>query len=139
MSKNSDSPVLREDTKIVVSGRDPPRFGGMVNPPVYHVSTALAETVEQLKSWDHYEESGKQEMTYGRRGTPTSWALENAISELEGGYRSLAFSSGLGAVTGALQAFLKAGDHLLMTDSVYAPTRRFCKIILNPLLNIPST
>ena len=130
MSKNPDSTVLREDTKIVVSGRDPHRFGGMVNPPVYHVSTVLAETVEQLKSMDHSEESGKQEMTYGRRGTPTSWALENAVAELEGGYRSLAFSSGLGAVTGALQAFLKAGDHLLMTDSVYAPTRRFCNTIL---------
>ena len=130
MSKNPDTSVLRDGTKVVVSGRDPQRFGGMVNPPVYHVSTVLSETVEQLKSKDHAEESGKQEMTYGRRGTPTSWALENAVAELEGGYRSLAFPSGLSAVTGALLAFLKAGDHLLMTDSVYAPTRRFCNTIL---------
>ena len=72
MSKNPDTSVLRDGTKVVVSGRDPQRFGGMVNPPVYHVSTVLAETVEQLKSKDHAEESGKQEMTYGRRGTPTS-------------------------------------------------------------------
>ena len=125
MSKNPDTPVLRDGTKVVVSGRDPQRFGGMVNPPVYHVSTVLAETVEQLKSKDHAEESGKQEMIYGRRGTPTSWALENAVAELEGGYRSLAFPSGLSAVTGALLAFLKAGDHLLMTDSVYAPHEDF--------------
>ncbi len=130
MSKNPYSHVLREGTKVVVSGRDPQRFGGMVNPPVFHVSTVLAETFEQLKSRDKAEESGKQEMTYGRRGTPTSWALENAVAELEGGYRSLAFPSGLSAVTGALLAFLKTGDHLLMTDSVYAPTRRFCDKIL---------
>ncbi len=130
MSKNPDSSVLRDGTKVVVSGRDPHRFGGMVNPPVYHVSTVLAETYDQLKSRDKAEESGIQEMTYGRRGSPTSWALENAVAELEGGYRSLTFPSGLSAVTGALIAFLKAGDHLLMTDSVYAPTRRFCNIIL---------
>ncbi len=130
MSKNPDLHVLREGTKVVVSGRDPQRFGGMVNPPVFHVSTVLAETFEQLKSRDKAEESGKQEMTYGRRGTPTSWALENAVAELEGGYRSLSFPSGLSAVTGALLAFLKTGDHLLMTDSVYAPTRRFCDKIL---------
>ncbi len=130
MSKNSDYPVFKDGTKVVVSGRDPQRFGGMVNPPVYHVSTVLAETYEQLKSRDHAEESGKQEMTYGRRGTPTSWALENAVAELEGGYRSLTFPSGLSAVSGALITFLKAGDHLLMTDSVYAPTRVFCNNIL---------
>jgi len=130
MSKKLDSSVLRDGTKVVVSGRDPKRFGGMVNPPVYHVSTVLAETYDQLKSRDQEEESGIQKMTYGRRGTPTSWALENAVAELEGGYRSLTFPSGLSAVTGALLAFLKAGDHLLMTDSVYGPTRRFCNIIL---------
>ena len=130
MSKNSDSPVFKDGTKVVVSGRDPKRFGGMVNPPVYHVSTVLAETYQQLKSRDHAEDSGKQEMTYGRRGTPTSWALENAVAELEGGYRSLSFPSGLSAVSGALITYLKAGDHLLMTDSVYAPTRIFCNNIL---------
>ncbi len=130
MSKKLDSSVLRDGTKVVVSGRDPKRFGGMVNPPVYHVSTVLAETYDQLKSRDQEEESGIQKMTYGRRGTPTSWALENAVAELEGGYRSLTFPSGLSAVTGALLAFLKAGDHLLMTDSVYGPTRRFCNTIL---------
>ena len=80
MSKNTDSPALRDGTKVVVSGRNPHRFDGMVNPPVYHVSTVLAETVEQLKSRDQAEGSGNQEMTYGRRGTPTSWALENAVA-----------------------------------------------------------
>jgi cystathionine beta-lyase len=90
----------------------------------------LAESIEQLNSRDHLEESGAQEMAYGRKGTPTSWALENAVAELEGGHRCLTYSSGLGAVTGALLSFLKAGDHLLMTDSVYAPTRKLCNTVL---------
>ena len=114
MSKNPDTSVLRDGTKVVVSGRDPQRFGGMVNPPVYHVSTVLAETVEQLKSKDHAEESGKQEMTYGRRGTPTSWALENAVAELEGGYSSLAFPSGLSAVTAVSYTHLTLPTILLV-------------------------
>ena len=130
MSNLPDLSSLREDTRIILSGRDPQRYGGMVNPPVFHVSTVLAENIEQLNSRDHIEESGAQEMSYGRNGTPTSWALENAVAELEGGYRCLAYSSGLGAVTGALLSFLKAGDHLLMVDTVYAPTRKFCNTIL---------
>ena len=130
MSKQPDLSSLREDTRIILSGRDPHRYGGLVNPPVFHVSTVLAESIEQLNSRDYLEETGVQEMAYGRKGTPTSWALENAVAELEGGHRCLAYSSGLGAVTGALLAYLKAGDHLLMTDSVYAPTRRFCNGIL---------
>ena len=130
MSKLPDLSSLREDTRIILSGRDPHRYGGMVNPPVFHVSTVLAESIEQLNARDHLEDSGVQEMVYGCTGTPTSWALENAVAELEGAYRCLAYSTGLGAVTGALLAFLKAGDHLLMTDSVYAPTRRFCNGIL---------
>ncbi len=130
MSNLPDLSSLREDTRIILSGRDPHRYGGMVNPPVFHVSTVLAESIEQLNSRDHLEESGAQEMAYGRKGTPTSWALENAVAELEGGHRCLAYSSGLGAVTGALLSFLKAGDHLLMTDSVYAPTRKLCNTVL---------
>ena len=69
-------------------------------------------------------------MTYGTKGSPTSFALEDAVAELEGGFRSIPFPSGLAAVAGALMAFLKAGDHLLMTDSVYFPTREFCDSIL---------
>ena len=130
MSNLPDLSSLREDTRIILSGRDPHRYGGMVNPPVFHVSTVLAESIEQLNSRDHLEESGAQEMAYGRKGTPTSWALENAVAELEGGHRCLTYSSGLGAVTGALLSFLKAGDHLLMTDSVYAPTRKLCNTVL---------
>ena len=91
MSNLPDLSSLREDTRIILSGRDPHRYGGMVNPPVFHVSTVLAESIEQLNSRDHLEESGAQEMAYGRKGTPTSWALENAVAELEGGHRCLTY------------------------------------------------
>ena len=71
------------------------------------------------------------QMIYGRIGTPTSFALEEAVSELEGGYRAICAPSGLGAITATLLSLLKAGDHLLMVDTVYGPTREFCDDILS--------
>ena len=115
-----------EETRVVTAGRDLKNYAGAVNPPVYHVSTIISKSVAELKARSNREDDGDQIMAYGRRGTPTSWALENAVAELEGGYRTLAYPSGLAAIAGTLFAFLKSGDHLLMTDSVYAPTRRFC-------------
>ena len=115
-----------EETRVIAAGRDLKHYAGAVNPPVYHVSTIISKSVAELKTRSNRENDGDQIMAYGRRGTPTSWALENAVAELEGGYRPLAYPSGLAAIAGTLFAFLKSGDHLLMTDSVYAPTRRFC-------------
>ena len=115
-----------EETRVITAGRDLKHYAGAVNPPVYHVSTIISKSVAELKARSNRENDGDQIMAYGRRGTPTSWALENAVAELEGGYRTLAYPSGLAAIAGTLFAFLKSGDHLLMTDSVYAPTRRFC-------------
>ena len=69
-------------------------------------------------------------MVYGTMGNPTAWSLENAIAELEGGYHCSTYPSGLAAISVALMAFLKSGDHLLMTDSTYTPTRRFCNTVL---------
>ena len=115
-----------EETRVITAGRDLKHYAGGVNPPVYHVSTIISKSVAELKARSNREDDGDQIMAYGRRGTPTSWALENAVAELEGGYRTLAYPSGLAAIAGTLFAFLKSGDHLLMTDSVYAPTRRFC-------------
>jgi hypothetical protein len=121
------SPItFGEETRVVTAGRDLKNYAGAVNPPVYHVSTIISKSVAELKARSNRENDGDQIMAYGRRGTPTSWALENAVAELEGGYRTLAYPSGLAAIAGTLFAFLKSGDHLLMTDSVYAPTRRFC-------------
>ncbi len=111
------------DTTIVTTGRDPHNNHGVINPPVYHASTILYPTVEALYARD-------ADVTYGRRGTPTTFAFQDAVAELEGGYRSLVTPSGLSACSIALLAHLKAGDHVLVTDSVYGPTRAFCDIVL---------
>ena len=113
----------KQDTLIVNAGRNPDANFGIVNPPVYHASTILYSTLDAVRT-------RKQPFTYGRRGTPTSAALQEAIAELEGGYRTLLTPSGLSAVTTALLAHLKSGDHLLITDSVYEPSRQFCERVL---------
>lgn len=121
---------MKKETKILHAGRHPERFSGAVNPPVFHASTILHPSVAAMES------SGKapfEGVRYGRFGTPTTFALEEAVAELEGGHRTVATSSGLAAITGALMAFLKAGDHLLMTDSTYFPTRKFCDSVLTGL------
>lgn len=113
----------KQDTLIVTTGRNPEENFGIVNPPVYHASTVLYPTLHTVKTRG-------QPVTYGRRGTPTTFALQEAIAELEGGFRSVITSSGLSAVTTALLAHLKAGDHLLVVDSVYEPSRHFCDTVL---------
>ncbi len=116
---------MREETTVVHSGLHPERHHGAVNPPVFHASTILSETVAEFRrrrqNWI-LEQPGTY---YGRFGTPTIEALQEAIAALEGGHRSVVYPSGLAACAGALLAFLSAGDHLLMSDTVYAPTRNF--------------
>jgi len=116
---------MRDETTIVHSGLHPERHQGAVNPPVFHASTILSETVEEFRrrrqDW-MLEQPGTY---YGRFGTPTIEALQEAIAALEGGHRSVVYPSGLAACAGALLAFLSAGDHLLMSDTVYGPTRNF--------------
>ncbi|MBF0560897.1 MAG: PLP-dependent transferase, partial [Alphaproteobacteria bacterium] len=114
---------METDTLIVHAGRHPEDYHGVVNPPVYRCSTVLYPTAKALEDSDR---TRFDRVTYGRYGTPTTFALEEAVAALEGGYRSIATSSGLGAITGVLTAFVVAGDHLLVTDSAYYPTRRFC-------------
>jgi cystathionine beta-lyase len=112
-------------TRLVLGGRDPSANHGFVNPPVHHVSTVLYPTAEDFLA-------RRTRYLYGRRGTPTSEALESALRELEGpecaGVALL--PSGLAAISTALLATLHAGDHLLVTDSVYLPTRKFCDGLL---------
>ena len=114
---------MKKDTRIVHAGRHPEHHFGAVNPPVYHVSTVTYPTVGEMREGEKRPYDG---LRYGRYGTPTSFALEEAVCALEGGYRTISTASGLAAITGTLTALLKAGDHLLMVDSVYYPTRRFC-------------
>src|SRR5205085_11715967 len=113
------------NTRLVLGGRDPQANHGFVNPPVYHASTVLYPTAADLAAH-------RARYQYGRRGTPTSEALENALRDIEGprcaGVALL--PSGLAAISTALLSVLKSGDHLLVTDSVYEPTRKFCDGVL---------
>ena len=116
---------MRDETKVVHSGRHPEQFQGAVNPPVFHASTILSQTVAeyQRKRTDWLQEVPGT--YYGRFGTPTIGALQEAITALEGSHACVVYPSGLAACSGALLAFLAAGDHLLASDSVYGPTRNF--------------
>lgn len=116
----------KDDTRLAHAGRDPMGFHGFVNPPIYRGSTILFPSVEAL-------EANTQPFTYGRLGTPTVRALEQAIAELEGGHATLLTPSGLSAIATTLLAFVGAGDHILVTDAVYRPTRRFCDQMLKRL------
>ncbi len=121
--------IRKPDTTVVTAGRHPEDHHGAVNPPVYHVSTVLYPSVAALKAGERPSEARR--VTYGRNGTPTTFALEDAVTALEGGHACQCFPSGLAAVSSALLAFLGAGDRLLMVDSVYGPTRRFCDRVLS--------
>ena len=123
--ENAKGRDLRPDTRLVVGGRDPFAYHGFVNPPVYHASTVLYPSAEDLVAH-------RARYQYGRRGTPTSEALEGAIQAIEGpGCAGVALvPSGLSAIATALLAALKSGEHVLVTDSAYRPTRTFCDGVL---------
>ena len=121
----------RPDTDVVELGRDPAQQYGFVNTPVYRGSTVLFPTLQALEAKD-------QPYVYGRRGTPTQQALQQAICALEGGALTLLAPSGLSAITTALLAFAKTGGHVLVSDSVYGPTRRFCDNVL-PRLGVKTS
>ncbi|UMM64732.1 cystathionine beta-lyase [Aristophania vespae] len=114
----------RLSTLLTHSARPkPPSEGVFVNGPVTRGSTVLFPTVKDLNSND--EKRYNHELTYGAMGNDTQFSLEALIAAIEGGQHAQIVGSGLLACTFALQAFLKSGDHLLLPDSVYGPTRRF--------------
>jgi cystathionine beta-lyase len=117
---------LDPETRLVTGGRDPFSQYGFVNPPVYHASTVLFPTAE-----DYLAHRGRYQ--YGRRGTPTSEALETALRDLEGpACAGVALApSGLSAISAAFFALLQTGDDVLVADSAYRPTRTFCDTILS--------
>ena len=112
-------------TRLANSGRDPFAHHGYVNTPVYHASTLLYPSAE-----DYIAHRGRYQ--YGRRGTPTSEALETALADIEGSQCEAValLPSGLAAISAALLSVVRAGDHILVTDSAYGPTRKFCDTIL---------
>ena len=114
---------MKRDTVLVTAGRDPAANHGVVNPPVYHASTILFPTLAALEA---AERARHDTVFYGRYGTPTTFALERAVAAAEGGHRSVAVASGKAAVLCALIAFVRGGDHMLVADTVYGPTRALC-------------
>lgn len=112
---------------------DPHAYGGVVNPPVFHASTVLFRNVDELEARGHaLFASGEDEvMYYGRFGTPQQFELQNMLAHLEGGHRSLLVPSGLSACVSAIAAFVKAGDHVLVSGSVYGPTRHYIDVELS--------
>ena len=117
-------------TRIIHNGRTPSRQGNMVNPPVYHGSTVIFPTLDALEQSRHDHER-KDCVVYGRFGSESTFALENAVADLENGFGSLSVSSGLAAVSTTLMAFSQSGDHVLVADTVYGPTRLFCEEFLS--------
>jgi cysteine-S-conjugate beta-lyase len=125
MTKDVNDKSLSPATALIRGGRRPEWTGPIVNPPVYRASTILYENAAALKNGNLSNADGQ--FFYGRRGTPTQWALAEAITEMEqGACGTMLFPSGVAAVSAAMLAVLKPGDHLLMTDSTYDPTRSFC-------------
>jgi cystathionine beta-lyase len=117
---------LKPRSRLVVSGRNPEDSFGFVNPPIVRGSTVLYPTLDDFLA-------RKARFTYGTVGNPTTEALETALNDIEGGAGVILVPSGLMACTVPLLACLKAGDHLLVTDSIYRPTRDFCDKMLSRL------
>jgi cystathionine beta-lyase len=118
---------MEPETRLVHAGRDPGQHHGTVSPPVCRASTIVYPT---LAEFEGRRARRYTSYAYGAHGTPTTVALAEALAELSGGARTVVTSSGLSAVTQALAAFLRQGDHLLVADSVYEPTREFCSTVL---------
>jgi cystathionine beta-lyase len=115
------------DTIVTHAGRYPDAHHGAVNVPVYRASTILIPTLEVLDNKESLR------LRYGRRGTPTTHALEDAICELENADRALVASSGVMAISVILMSYAEPGAHFLVTDSSYGPTRKFCDSVLKKM------
>lgn len=120
------SPDAGVNTRLAHIGHDPFSYHGFVNPPVVHASTVLFPDCRTM-------ETRAQKYTYGTRGTPTTDALCEALDELEGSAGTIVVPSGLAAISVPFLAFLSAGDHALIVDSVYTPCRLFCDTMLKRL------
>lgn len=121
---------MHDATHFLHCGRDSEAYGGLINTPVFRGSTVLAK---DFNSWEASKKDGNPYANYGRFGTQTTRAFEDAMAGLEGGHASLVFPSGLAACVHALLAFVSAGDHVLITDNIYGPTRTFVSTVLTRL------
>lgn len=123
---------MKKDTILISTGRNKQYTGPAVNPNVARASTIVFDSLAEMAQAGidkRYQFDGDRQSVeyYGRRGTSTTFALNDAMCELENAAGSYAYSCGTAAITSSLLSFLSAGDHLLMVDSVYEPTRDFCQ------------
>lgn len=121
----------RTATRLVEAGRRKEWTGAVVNPPIWRGSTHLYADSADLARGRPNEDG---HFYYGRRGSPTQWALSEALTELEpGAHGTVLYPSGTAAIAGALLGVLESGDTLLMTDNAYEPSRAMAKSLLAPL------
>lgn len=112
------------ETLLTHAGSKPDEYHGAVNVPPHRMSTIV------FRTYDEFEKVPNVPYSYGRAGTPSTAAFEEGIAAIEGAYRSVATCSGLSAIVTALIAFAESGDHILMTDNCYGPSRKSCEEIL---------
>lgn len=123
-----DLKAKHQDTRLVHGGSHPEKFDGAVNPPVYRVSTVVSADVEEMR---YRAKHPPNTLAYGRAGTPTHWALQEAIADLEGYKHCLALPSGLSGILISILGLCQSGDHVLVADNVYGPIRLVCCDRLN--------
>ena len=120
---------MKQDTKLVHLAREKPKVEGTVNQPVYRASTIISPDMDSYIE-RHAGDRRYENVTYGATGTHNAKTLADAVADLEGGHKAIVTASGLSAVTLAISALVGAGDHVLVTDSVYGPTRKFCSEVM---------
>ncbi|MGE3714042.1 MAG: cystathionine beta-lyase [Alphaproteobacteria bacterium] len=119
---------MKKESLLATLGCCDERYEGVVNLPPHRASTILFNGLDEFEKAD----SGQHpRASYGRYGTPSTRSLEHALAQIGDADHAIVTSSGLSAIVTSLMAFLQAGDHLLMVDSTYAPSRRFCKNVLS--------
>ncbi len=128
MSANSPGSRLQETTRLITAGRSVTHPYQIVSPPVFHASTVLFDSMAAMEA---AAKDPFDSFFYGRLGTPTTFAFEQAMAAAEGGFRSVATASGLAAIAAVFTAFASAGDHVLVVDTIYDPARRYCNRILS--------
>ncbi len=124
---------LKIDSELVHLGRDLDKSSGYVNIPPYEGSTILHHDIADMKNRVRLQMNGEPSFTYGTEGGPAHQAFYEAMNQLEGGAGTWAYGTGLAGCVTPFFAFVQAGDHVLVTDSVYGPTRDFCETLLKRL------